>query len=124
MKVAIIGSRTFINYEVLCKTINKINKEKEITHIISGGAKGTDSLAEIYAKNKQLPITIYYAKWDYGGKIAGFNRNTTVVLECDLLIAFWDQESRGTKDSIDKIKKIGKPFRIYNFKGELLESNH
>lgn len=44
MKVAIVGSRSFNNNELLKQTIEKL--DFSVTQIISGGAKGADSLAE------------------------------------------------------------------------------
>jgi len=44
MKLSVIGSRTFENYEMLENEILKLNLK--ISSIISGGAKGADTLAE------------------------------------------------------------------------------
>ena len=44
MNVAIIGSRDFKNKELLDNTMKKIQEQKDITKIISGGAKGADTM--------------------------------------------------------------------------------
>jgi len=50
MKVIVAGSRSFRDYEVLCKVLD----EMEITTIISGGARGADKLGERYAKERGI----------------------------------------------------------------------
>jgi hypothetical protein len=48
MKTAVIGSRRFNDYALLQQTLDTYT----ISQIISGGAKGADTLAEQYAKEK------------------------------------------------------------------------
>ena len=118
MKLAIAGSRTFNNYELLEVWIDSITsmqfgREDSIV-IVSGGAKGADSLAFQYAENHKLEMRVYPAEWNKYGKSAGFIRNQTIVDNCDFLLAFWNGESRGTADTIEKAKKAMKPtFIIY-----------
>ena len=71
--------------------------------IIHGGAKGADTLADRYSREVlgQQPI-IFLPDWNKLGKKAGFARNSQMINVADLVVAFWDGESRGTKDSIDK----------------------
>ena len=59
MKVIVAGSRSFRDYEVLCKTLD----EMEITTIISGGARGADRLGERYAKERGISLEQYPAQW-------------------------------------------------------------
>jgi len=105
MKLAIIGSRSFNDYD---KLKNEVDKIKDITTIISGGAKGADTLAEKYAFEKNIPIKIFPANWSKFGKQAGIIRNKEIIDNCDKVIAFWDGESRGTKNSITVAKNKGK----------------
>jgi hypothetical protein len=111
MKVAVIGSREFNDYERLRDTLSLF----PITKIISGGAKGADSLSERYARENGIPTEIYHAQWDLFGKKAGFLRNTTIVENSELVIAFWDGKSRGTRDSIGKASKQKKQTFIVYF---------
>ena len=85
-----------------------------ITKIVSGGAKGADSLSERYAKENNIPTEIYLAQWDLFGKKAGFLRNTTIIENSELVVAFWDSRSKGTRDSIGKANKLKKnTFIVY-----------
>lgn len=118
LKLAIVGSRTFNDYDTLLYVVNsiKIDNGYLYTEIISGGAKGADSLAERYAEQNKIPLTIFPANWDRYGKRAGFIRNVYIIDDCDMCICFWDGLSHGTKHDIDLCKEKGKVCWIYNFK--------
>jgi len=111
MKVAVIGGRKFDDYERLKKVLNQFN----ITRIISGGANGADKLSERYATEKNIQTEIYLPDWDLFGKKAGFLRNTTIIENSEVVIAFWDGKSRGTRDSIGKANKLKKDTFIVYF---------
>ena len=115
-RAAVVGSRTFDNYSFLEAILNTIRlRFTLITEIISGGAKGADSLAETYARRCNLKITVYKPDWDKYGKGAGFIRNASIVEEADMVIAFWDGKSKGTKDTIDKALKAKKNTFVFFF---------
>lgn len=107
MRVAIVGSREFTDYEYLEKWVLRILHELNIqpTQIVSGGARGTDTLAEMFARRHGISTNIFPANWNKYGKKAGYLRNIEIVNNCDFLIAFWDGESKGTKMTIDIAKK-------------------
>ncbi len=105
MRVAIVGSRKFRDYKLMLEYLTEINLG--VTHIVSGGAKGADSLAERLAKDFAIPITIYYANWDKFGKRAGMIRNESIVNDCEAVVAFPSPESRGTRGTISLAEKKG-----------------
>lgn len=111
MNVAVIGSRSFKNFELLKNTLSKI----EISLIISGGADGADSLAERYAREQSIPTKIFLPDWKKYGKSAGMIRNTDIINEADVVVAFWDGQSRGTFDGIEKAKKLDKKLILITF---------
>lgn len=41
-----------------------------------------------------------------------FARNGWIIADADQVVAFWDGASRGTKDSIERARKLGKPLHI------------
>jgi predicted Rossmann fold nucleotide-binding protein DprA/Smf involved in DNA uptake len=98
MKLAIIGSRDFSDYEIVKQEFLKL---KEVTRIISGGAKGADALAEKISNEFDIPITIYKPDWNQFGRSAGPIRNKLIISDADYVLAFWDGVSKGTKSSID-----------------------
>ena len=114
MKVAVIGSRGFTHYELVKETLSKL----EITLIVSGGAKGADTLGEQYAKENNIPTKIFLPDWTKHGKCAGMLRNTDIINEADIVVAFWDGSSKGCKDSITKAQKQNKKVLIINYKNQ------
>lgn len=117
IKLAIVGYRNYNDYNDFSNKINNWIKEKNITvgTIISGGASGTDSLAERYAKENKIKIIIYHADWNKYGKAAGPLRNTKIVDNSTHVVAFVSKNSIGTYDTINKAKNkklIVKVFQI------------
>lgn len=104
MNLGIVGSRDFNDYWMLASYVDKLVEEYGITSIVSGGAKGADTLARTYAEANGLELIEYLAEWDRYGKSAGFKRNELIWKDSDVIIAFWDGESKGTKHTIDKYK--------------------
>lgn len=115
MRLAIVGSRTFGDYEKLEKFIRDNFDVDSITHIISGGAKGADSLGERFAKENAKELVVFPAEWKKYGKSAGFKRNVDIINACDVCVAFWDGKSHGTKHDIDLCEKYGKECKICLF---------
>lgn len=120
VKAAIVGSRSFKDYDSLKKFIDLICEEDElkITEIISGGAIGADKAGEMYAYEKKIPTTIFKPDWEKYGKSAGFIRNKDIIKNCDVCFVFWDGESKGTKNDIELCEKFNKPIYLYEFKNE------
>ncbi len=111
-KIAVIGSRSFNNYELLKDTLDKYDYFDGIDFIISGGAKGADKLAERYAKENGIKIKIFKPEWGKYGKKAGIIRNKKIVEEADIVLAFWDGKSKGTEFTINYANKLGKEMEV------------
>ncbi len=130
MRVIIAGSRNFNNYELLKQKCDNILKFRQV-EIVSGGAKGADSLGEKYALERGYAIKRFIPDWSIG-KSAGYIRNESMAkyasnrdqkLEYLLtdksavggLIAFWDGKSRGTKNMIDLAVKYNLKLRVIKY---------
>ena len=107
MKVAVIGSRG-----LLIEDLEKYLPE-ETTEIISGGARGVDACAREYALRHGLKLTEYLPEYSRYGRGAPLKRDITIIINADLVLAFWDGRSRGTKYVIDSCKKRNIPIKIY-----------
>ena len=116
MKLAIVGSRTFNDYTTMCKVIKEHFNIDSITHIVSGGARGADTLAEQFAKEYNKELIVFPADWKTYGKRAGFIRNVDIINTCDQCVAFWDGESHGTKHDIELCEEQNKFHVVYIFK--------
>lgn len=110
MKLAIIGSRTFNNYNQLNEVLEPY--KSRITLVISGAAKGADSLGEKWANENNIETLIFPADWNTYGKRAGFIRNEDIIKNCECVVAFWNGKSKGTAHSLSLCKKLNKPYKI------------
>lgn len=112
VNIAVIGSRNFDDYEfvenivsaVITDLAEQTNSDK-IT-IVSGGAKGTDLLAERFAKQHSFPMLIFRPDYKSFGKAAPIRRNREILEHSDMVIAFWDGASKGTRYMIEQAEKL------------------
>lgn len=107
MKIAIIGSRDLI--------INDLEKylPADTDEIVSGGARGIDSCAREYAKRNGIRLTEFLPEYEKYGRGAPLRRNRKIIDYADAVIAFWDEQSRGTKYVIDNCKKTNKKVTVF-----------
>ena len=117
-KVIIAGSRGFSNYKLLREKCNKFLREKRKTSniiVVSGHARGADTLGEKYAQDEGFTLEIYPAQWKKFGKRAGYRRNEQMAEVADALIAFWDGSSKGTKHMIDIMNEKNLLVRVVEY---------
>ena len=107
MKVAVVGSRT-----LGVKRLGDYLPDG-VTEIVTGGAAGVDLDAEEYGMENGLKVTLFLPKYEKYRRSAPLVRNRELIEYSDIVIAFWDGESRGTKYVIDTAKKLGKDIRVY-----------
>lgn len=120
----VAGSRTFSDYTLFSTVMDKMlkNYPPSRIHIISGGAKGADAMAERYAKTHGIGITVIPAKWDKYGKSAGYKRNEVMhdalkqVYKNRGCLCFWDGVSPGTKHNFQLAKARNTQLKVFNFK--------
>lgn len=120
MKLAIIGSRSFTDYNKLENIINKYFRNDDgslrFDEIISGGAIGVDSLAENYAIKYNVRITVIKPDYDTFGRYkAPLIRNEKIVRQADIILAIWDGSSRGTANAIGHAKRLKKDSLVIYF---------
>lgn len=102
MKLLIAGSREITDIDLSQYVPDGVSL------IISGGATGIDSLAEKYADEHRLSKLIIKPRYDLYGRAAPIKRNKQMAQICDRALIFWDGKSKGTKSTIDYLKKLGK----------------
>lgn len=135
MNILIAGGRDFNDYEFFLSSLADLMQRGIVSDdanewcIISGMAKGADALGVRLANEHNLKLLEFPAQWkdmtppciprtnQYGtyNALAGHNRNKQMGREADILIAFWDRKSKGTKDMIDFMDLLGKPVYIFNY---------
>lgn len=110
MKVAVIGSRG-LQISDLADYL-----PAETTEIVSGGARGVDTCAREYAQQKGLKLKEFLPDYEQFGRSAPLRRNIEIIDYCDLVLAFWDGTSPGTRFVIEQCRKRGKELRLYQVK--------
>ena len=115
IRVAIVGSRGFGDSRLLASTMCTVLEHYTVTEVVSGGARGADTLGEQWAKAHGIPTRVFLPDWNRFGRSAGFRRNRDIIDNCDLCVAFWDGQSRGTKSSIDLAKQAGKRVLVVRY---------
>ena len=116
MRVIIAGSRSFDDYQTLCNRLTVLYGvgAQAVSQVISGAClEGADQLGEKWAAENKIPTTLYPADWDQYGKAAGFIRNREMATLADVLVAFWDGSSPGTKNLIDCALKRGLETHVF-----------
>ena len=124
MKLGITGSRTitdfdFIPYFTMQDKVFRAFCRKhglgrrKITEIITGGAKGIDTLAFLSAESAGIRNRQFLPdRKKFPGKLvlkAFQERNKQIVDRCDILLAVWDGKSHGTKNTLAYAQLVGKP---------------
>lgn len=115
VRVAIVGSRNFNDTRLVASTMNSVLEKYRITEVVSGGARGADTLGEQWAKAHGIPTRVFLADWNRYGRSAGFRRNHDIIAGCDMCVAFWDGQSRGTAHSISLARAARKRVLIIQF---------
>jgi predicted Rossmann fold nucleotide-binding protein DprA/Smf involved in DNA uptake len=110
MKLAIIGSRSFDDYDLLSRMVSA--NYPQVTMIISGGARGADELARQFAFERGIEIREYLPEWKRHGRAAGQIRNRLIIDDADAVLAFWDGSSKGTRGGLEYARKQGKEIVI------------
>ena len=110
MKLAIVGSRGITSRRLLDNAMSEY--DEPITEIVSGGARGVDTMAEDWAVDNDVDTVIFPADWETHGKSAGYKRNVQIVEYADAVLALWDGKSKGTKHTIDIARRRDKPVRV------------
>jgi len=108
-RVLVCGGKDFNDYDLLKSCLGR----HEISTIIHGNARGADSLADRYAREKGIDRIVYPANWEGHGKLAGFIRNSMMLNhgKPDKVIAF--PGGVGTEMMIDIAKKAGVEVCVY-----------
>jgi len=117
--IGAVGSRGFNDKEILYSIMDELSDMFDYK-VISGGARGADSLGEKYAVENKKETLIHLPDWEKHGKPAAFIRNKNIVDDSDIILAFWDGESRGTKNTIDIAYRQHKQIIIYDYKEKRL----
>lgn len=132
MKLIIAGSRSIKDYNVLRQAVIESgiwHEHKKKIIVVSGKAKGVDSLGEVFAEKAGLKVKEFPADWDnvkakdavvrynYAGKpynaLAGHWRNEKMAQYADAALIVWDGKSTGSLDMLHRMIALDKPAFLY-----------
>jgi len=107
MKLLVTGGRDFDDCEMLFRTLDAINSESVIRHLIHGAARGADYLAGQWAKENAIEEIACPADWKQHGRAAGPIRNKFMLEQHqpDLVVAF--PGGRGTANMVGLAERAG-----------------
>ena len=107
MRLLVCGGRSFEDRQALYSSLDELHRQRNIDLLIAGGARGADTLAEEWARARDVATEIYQADWAGLGRKAGPIRNQRMIDEGrpDLVIAF--PGGRGTGDMMSRARAAG-----------------
>ncbi len=130
VKILICGGRHFNEYDVFSKTVNSVLNDLEIhqdqIELVSGGCEGTDKMAERYAEENSISISVFNADWKRYGRAAGPIRNRQMIdyikdSDHSYVIAFTSDRTKGTRNTIELASKNS--IEVFQFDYRLLNDS-
>lgn len=108
----IAGSRTIEDEALVTRAVKASGFEFDV--VVSGKAKGVDTLGEIYARKNFKWIKEKPADWDTHGKKAGILRNIEMGDLADMAVMIIKDGSKGSTQMKEYMESLGKPVYIMN----------
>ncbi|MGH7765759.1 MAG: SLOG family protein [Candidatus Dormibacteraceae bacterium] len=111
MRVAIVGSRRFAD---TVRVTDYVNSLPPRASIITGSASGVDAAATKAARSKGIAIQVLPASFEEisdASKSAA--RNQKLIDACDVLVAFWDGSSQGTRATVERALDSEKEVHVF-----------
>ena len=106
MKLAIVGSRKIDRVDI------SSHIPSDVSEIVSGGARGVDSLAREYALRNGIKLTEFLPDYARYGRAAPIKRNELIAEYSDMALVFWDGSSKGTAHTVALFQKMNKEARV------------
>lgn len=105
MKLAIIGSKNFNNYNLLIQEMKKYYKLEEIEEIVSGGSKSVLKLVEKFCKEFGFKLTVFMPEFNQSEDISNSKVETLcgkqIIKDCTHVIAFFNGKSNDIKNIVN-----------------------
>jgi hypothetical protein len=109
MRVMVCGSRDWIDWNSVRYRLMNLPKD---TVVMQGGAAGADNIAWRECERLDLENETYLPDYTRPSPQRYHERNDEMLARADLVLAFWDGKSRGTKSVIEKAKGKGIPVEV------------
>lgn len=104
-RVLVCGGRDFQDKHAMFRLLDLIQPIPDV--LINGGARGADTIAAEWARQRYVTTITVYAKWEQHDKAAGPMRNAEMLKlwKPTLVIAF--PGGSGTADMVKQARKAG-----------------
>ena len=112
MKLLIAGSRSITSFDPAPHV------PEGVELIITGGAKGVDTLAEEFARERGIPTLTVKPVYERYGRAAPIRRDEEMVDMADAVLVIWDGVSRGSKHTAEYARRKGKPVTVISVQVE------
>lgn len=111
----VCGGRDFADREYLYFVLDTYLFRYGDVMIIHGSARGADTLAEWWAKDRQQLYCGFPAEWKKYGKRAGMKRNSemAVLSGCQEIAAFYG--GRGTQGMVNLARSLDIPVTLWGW---------
>jgi len=111
VRVAIVGSRHFADPDRVTDYVKGLPAGSSI---ITGSASGVDAAATRAARTRGLNVQVMPASFDeLADASRSAARNQRLVDACDVLVAFWDGASKGTRSTVERALEAGKEVHVF-----------
>ena len=111
MRVAIVGSRHFADPVRVADYVKSLPSGSSI---VTGSASGVDAAATKAAREKGMPVQVMAASFEEMADTSKSTaRNQRLVDACDVLVAFWDGFSKGTRETVERALDSGKEVHVF-----------
>jgi predicted Rossmann fold nucleotide-binding protein DprA/Smf involved in DNA uptake len=111
LRVAIVGRRHFSDPDRVAEYINALPARASI---ITGSASGVDAAATRAARTRGLAVQVMSASFEEVGDASkSAARNQRLIDACDVLVAFWDGTSGGTRTTVERALDSGKEVHVF-----------
>ena len=111
-KYGVIGSRDFANKKLMNAVLSEYLPDMKM--VISGGANGADKMSVEWARKNSVETLVFLPDHNKF-KQAFHHRNRLIVEASEMVIAFWNGHSTGTKYTVDYAHKMKRLVRIVRF---------
>jgi len=110
-RVGIVGSRHFPD---LARVARYVRDLPAGASLVTGSASGVDATVARAARDRGLPVRVLGASFEEARDSGvAANRNQRLVDLCDVLVAFWDGASLGTRRTVERALDSGKEVHVF-----------
>jgi hypothetical protein len=110
-RVGIVGSRHFPDLDRVAGYVRELPAG---TSLVTGSASGVDATVARAGRERGLPVRVVGASFEEArDTVVAASRNQRLVDLCDVLVAFWDGSSPGTRRTVDRALDSRKEVHVF-----------